>query len=75
MLYSKDSKKPVTLYLFSDIYEQYQTVAIKEGRKTAELIRDAMEEYAQNGVSKIITANPADFKSLEVFETIDYSQN
>ena len=48
MLYSKDSKKPVTLYLFSDIYEQYQAVAIKDGRKTAELIRDAMEEYAQN---------------------------
>lgn len=29
--------------------------------------------YAQYGVSKIITANPSDFKNFEIFESIDYS--
>ena len=38
--------KPVTLYVAAQLYEKYQLQAQKQGRKTAELIRNAMQDYA-----------------------------
>lgn len=49
---SNDLKKMVTLYVSSVMYQDYQLQAKKTGRKTAELIRDAMEEYSQNNFHK-----------------------
>lgn len=45
--YAKSDLKPVTLYMISKLYETYQIEAQKKGKKASELIRDAMEEYAQ----------------------------
>lgn len=39
--------KPVTLYMLTKLYETYQIEAQKKGKKASELIRDAMEDYAQ----------------------------
>lgn len=39
--------KPVTLYMLARLYETYQIEAQKKGKKASELIRDAMEDYAQ----------------------------
>lgn len=47
MYNSTSSLKPVTLYLLSMLYETYQIEAMKKGKKASELIRDAMEDYAQ----------------------------
>ena len=45
--------KPVTLYVGLKLYETYQRQAEKQGRKTAELIRNAMQDYAdENFISK-----------------------
>ena len=38
--------KPVTLYVGAQLYEDYQIQAQKQGRKAAELIRNAMQDYA-----------------------------
>ena len=38
--------KPVTLYVGTKLYESFQEQAQKQGRKTAELIRNAMQDYA-----------------------------
>lgn len=46
-MYAKSDLKPVTLYMISKLYETYQMEAQKKGKKASELIRDAMEEYAQ----------------------------
>lgn len=46
-MYANSSLKTVTVYLIKQLYETYQTQARKQGRKTSELIREAMEEYAQ----------------------------
>ncbi|MCQ2597685.1 MAG: ribbon-helix-helix domain-containing protein [Treponema sp.] len=47
-MYSKDnSLKTVTVYLIKQLYETYQVQAKKQGRKASELIREAMEEYAE----------------------------
>ena len=40
--------KPITLYVTEPMYETYQVQAQKQGRKTAELIRNAMQEYADS---------------------------
>lgn len=45
--YVKSELKPVTLYMISRLYETYQMEAQKKGKKASELIRDAMEDYAQ----------------------------
>ena len=45
MLYKYDLK-PITLYVGIKLYEKYQMQAQKQGRKAAELIRNAMEDYA-----------------------------
>lgn len=37
--------KTITVNVSEPIYEEYQTYAKKVGRKTSELIREAMEEY------------------------------
>lgn len=39
--------KPVTLYMLTKLYETYQIEAQKKGKKASELIREAMEDYAQ----------------------------
>lgn len=39
--------KPVTIYMLTKLYETYQSEALKKGKKASELIRDAMEDYAQ----------------------------
>jgi len=46
-MYVKSDLKPVTLYMLSKLYETYQLEAQKKGKKASELIRDAMEDYAQ----------------------------
>lgn len=40
--------KPVTLYVAEAMYQTYQFQAQKQGRKAAELIRNAMQEYADS---------------------------
>ena len=56
MLYTyNDKKKPVTLYVSEATYDAYQAQAVKVGKKTAELIRDAMEEYAREHFKKTLT--------------------
>lgn len=39
--------KPVTLYLSESQYQEYQMQAQKQGKKAAELIRDAMDYYSE----------------------------
>lgn len=50
-----DKKKPVTLYVSEATYDIYQAQAVKVGKKTAELIRDAMEDYAYSHFKKTLT--------------------
>lgn len=38
--------KPITMYVSESLYDSYQINALKQGKKAAELIRDAMELYA-----------------------------
>ena len=40
-------KKPVTIYLQEIKYLMFQKMAKDQNRKTAELVRDAMDEYIQ----------------------------
>lgn len=47
MYTSQPALKPVTLYMLTKLYETYQIEAQKKGKKASELIRDAMEDYAQ----------------------------
>lgn len=47
-----DLKKMITLYVSSVMYQDYQQQAKKTGKKTAELIRDAMDEYSKNNFHK-----------------------
>ena len=56
--------KPITLYVAAKLYENYQTQAQKQGRKTAELIRNAMQDYADTH-----------FKSKHSMNDIDYSRS
>lgn len=51
-MYNLNTLKPVTLYLFKQLYETYQAQAQKKGKKTSELIREAMEEYAARNFKK-----------------------
>ena len=55
--------KPVTLYVGLKLYEAYQLQAKKQGRKTAELIRNAMQDYAD-----------AHFKSKHTLKDLDFSR-
>lgn len=41
-------KKPVTVYLNELKYLIFQQMAVKQNRKAAELVREAMDEYIQN---------------------------
>lgn len=47
MYITQPTLKPVTLYMLTKLYETYQIEAQKKGKKASELIRDAMEDYAQ----------------------------
>lgn len=47
MSYTYDKMKPVTLYVSESTYNVYQAQAVKVGKKTAELIREAMDDYAK----------------------------
>ena len=55
--------KPVTLYVAAQLYEKYQIQAQKQGRKTAELIRNAMQDYADEH-----------FKTKNKMKDIDFSR-
>ena len=55
--------KPVTLYVGAQLYEDYQIQAQKQGRKTAELIRNAMQDYADEH-----------FKTKKSLKDIDFSR-
>lgn len=55
--------KPVTLYVATRLYEKYQFQARKQGRKTAELIRNAMQDYADEH-----------FKTKNSMKIIDFSR-
>ena len=55
--------KPVTLYVGAQLYEDYQIQAQKQGRKTAELIRNAMQDYADEH-----------FKTKKSLKNIDFSR-
>ena len=55
--------KPVTLYVAAKLYENYQLQAQKQGRKTAELIRNAMQDYADEH-----------FKTKNSMKSIDFSR-
>ena len=56
--------KPVTLYVVAQLYEDYQLQAQKQGRKTAELIRNAMQDYADKH-----------FKTKNSMKAIDFSRS
>ncbi len=56
--------KPVTLYVGAQLYEAYQLQAQKQGRKTAELIRNAMQDYANKN-----------FKTKNSMKAIDFSRS
>ena len=55
--------KPVTLYVGAQLYEDYQLQAQKQGRKAAELIRNAMQDYAD-----------LHFKAKKTLKDIDFSR-
>ncbi len=55
--------KPVTLYVVSQLYETYQEQAKKQGTKASELIRKAMQEYADYN-----------FKAKNSFKDLDFSK-
>ena len=62
-MYNQSTLKPITLYVGAQLYEKYQTQAQKQGRKTAELIRNAMQDYADEH-----------FKSKNKMKDIDFSR-
>ncbi len=55
--------KPVTLYVGAQLYEDYQLQAQKQGRKASELIRNAMQDYADQH-----------FKTKNSMSAIDFSR-
>ncbi len=55
--------KPVTLYVGAQLYEDYQIQAQKQGRKASELIRNAMQDYAEEH-----------FKNKKSLKDIDFSR-
>ena len=63
MIYQHDLK-PITLYVGAVLYEKYQIQAQKQGRKAAELIRNAMQDYADEH-----------FKSKHSMSDIDFSRS
>lgn len=63
-MYNQSTLKPITLYVGAQLYEKYQTQAQKQGRKTAELIRNAMQDYADEH-----------FKSKNKMKDIDFSRS
>lgn len=54
---------PVTLYIDAQLYEDYQIQAQKLSRKASELIRNAMQEYAN-----------VHFKTKNSMKAIDFSR-
>ena len=62
-MYNQSTLTPITLYVGAQLYEKYQTQAQKQGRKTAELIRNAMQDYADEH-----------FKSKNKMKDIDFSR-
>ena len=51
----------MTMYVPEGLYTTYQSQAQKRGRKTSELIRDAMELYAKT-----------EFRSKKTFESLNF---
>lgn len=62
-MHNQSTLKPITMYVGAQLYEKYQTQAQKQGRKTAELIRNAMQDYADEH-----------FKSKNKMKDIDFSR-
>lgn len=54
---------PVTLYIDAQLYEDYQIQAQKQGLKTSDLIRNAMQDYADKH-----------FKTKNNMKAIDFSR-
>ena len=54
--------KPMTMYVPEGLYTMYQSQAQKRGRKTSELIRDAMELYAKT-----------EFCSKKTFDSLNFN--
>lgn len=53
--------KPVTFYVDSKLYESYQLQAQQQGIKTEELIRDAIQDYADKHFPAKNAFSSADF--------------
>lgn len=64
-MYNSNNLKPVTVYLLRQLYETYQQQALRKGKKTAELIREAMDEYAQRNFN-----NKKSFSQLNLDRTV-----
>ncbi|MDY4133277.1 MAG: hypothetical protein SOX78_08525 [Treponema sp.] len=58
-----DLKKMITLYVSAGMYQEYQQQAKKTGRKAAELIRDAMDEFSKNNFHKKQKLGSMDFSN------------
>jgi len=68
-MYNVNTLKPVTLYLLKSLYEKYQLQAQKRGRKASELIREAMEEYAERNFN-----NKISFEQLNLDRTVSLKE-
>ena len=62
-MYNQSDLKPIKLYVGEQLYEKYKTQAKKQGLKTAELIRTAMQDYADGH-----------FNSKNKMQDIDFSR-
>lgn len=62
-LQEKNNMKPVTLYLSENLYQSYQLQAKKSGKKTAELIRNAMDYYSETH-----------FKQKKTLDSLNFNQ-
>lgn len=60
---NQSSLKPITLCVEPQLYKKYQIQAQKQGLKTSELIRNAMQDYADKH-----------FKTKNNMKAIDFSR-
>ena len=60
---NQSTLKPITLYAEPQLYKKYQIQAQKQGLKTSDLIRNAMQDYADKH-----------FKTKNNMKAIDFSR-
>lgn len=60
---NQSTLKPITLYVEPQLYKKYQIQAQKQGLKTSDLIRNAMQDYADKH-----------FKTKNNMKAIDFSR-